>query len=275
MSEERPLVTGNVWRVLRQFTDARIGLGRAGISLPTHELLKFQLAHARARDAVHFPLDVKRLVENLNASPAALPGESPLLLKSQAQDRLTYLQRPDLGRELSQESVQQLARHRVRDQSEPVVAIVIVDGLSSSAIQNSAEPMVTQLLRDLGEDPGDWRLAPLSIVEQGRVAIGDEIGECLGASVVVVLIGERPGLSSPDSLGMYLTWGPERGLSDARRNCISNVRPGGLSFEQASQRLRHLMEEARRLRISGISLKDRTDEVVIETTANSTTFLTD
>lgn len=275
MSEEKPLVTGNVWRVLRQFTDARIGLGRAGISLPTHELLKFQLAHARARDAVHFPLDVKRLVENLNASPAALPGESPLLLKSQAQDRLTYLQRPDLGRQLSQESVQQLARHRVRDQSEPVVAIVIVDGLSSSAIQNSAEPMVTQLLRDLDEDPGDWRLAPLSIVEQGRVAIGDEIGECLGASVVVVLIGERPGLSSPDSLGMYLTWGPERGLSDARRNCISNVRPGGLSFEQASQRLRYLMEEARRLRISGISLKDRTDEVVIATTANSTTFLTD
>lgn len=275
MSEEKPLVTGNAWRVLRQFTDARIGLGRAGISLPTHELLKFQLAHARARDAVHFPLDVKRLVENLNASPAALPGESPLLLKSQAQDRLTYLQRPDLGRELSQESVQQLARHRVRDQSEPVVAIVIVDGLSSSAIQNNAEPMVTQLLRDLDEDPGDWRLAPLSIVEQGRVAIGDEIGECLGASVVVVLIGERPGLSSPDSLGMYLTWGPERGLSDARRNCISNVRPGGLSFGQASQRLRYLMEEARRLRISGISLKDRTDEVVIETTANSTTFLTD
>lgn len=275
MSEERSLVTGNAWRVLRQFTDARIGLGRAGISLPTHELLKFQLAHARARDAVHFPLDVKRLVENLNASPVTLPGNSPLLLKSQAQDRFAYLQRPDLGRELSQESVQQVAKHRVRDQSEPVVAIVIVDGLSSSAIQNNAEPMVTQLLRDLDEEPGNWRLAPLTIVEQGRVAIGDEIGECLGASVVVVLIGERPGLSSPDSLGIYLTWGPERGLRDARRNCISNVRPGGLSFEQASQRLRYLMEEARRLRISGVSLKDRTDEVVIETTADNTNFLTD
>ncbi len=275
MSEPRSLVTENVWRVLRQFTGARIGLGRAGISLPTHELLKFQLAHAQARDAIHFPLDVKRLVENLNASPAALPGNSPLLLKSQAQDRLTYLRRPDLGRSLSKESVQYLARYRACGQGEPVLAIVIVDGLSSSAIQNNAEPMVTQFLTDLERVSEGWRLAPLTIVEQGRVAIGDEIGKCLGASLVVVMIGERPGLSSPDSLGIYLTWGPERDLSDARRNCISNIRPDGLSFEQASQRLLYLMREARRLRISGVSLKDRTDEVVIETTEDNKNFLTD
>ncbi|MFL1455390.1 ethanolamine ammonia-lyase subunit EutC [Marinobacter sp. GN3S48] len=275
MSEQKPLVTGNVWRVLRQFTDARIGLGRAGVSLPTHELLKFQLAHAQARDAVHFPLDVKRLVDDLDPSGTALPDKSPLLLKSQAEDRLTYLQRPDLGRRLSQASLECLAKHRAGDPGESDVAIVIVDGLSSSAIQNNAVPMVTQFLRDLNADSGDWRLAPLTIVEQGRVAIGDQIGESLGASVVVVLIGERPGLSSPDSLGIYLTWGPESGLSDARRNCISNVRPAGLSFEHASQRLLYLMREARRLRISGVGLKDRTEEVVIEKNANNKNFLTD
>lgn len=275
MSEHKPIVTGNVWRVLRQFTDARIGLGRAGVSLPTHELLKFQLAHAQARDAVHFPLDVKRLVEDLSESTMALPEKSPLRLKSQAEDRLTYLQRPDLGRRLSQESLESLAGHRPDNPGESDVAIVIVDGLSSSAIQNNAVPMVTQFLRDLEDEAGNWRLAPLTIVEQGRVAIGDQIGECLGASVVVVLIGERPGLSSPDSLGIYLTWGPESGLSDARRNCISNVRPAGLSFEHASQRLLYLMREARRLRISGVALKDRTEEVVIEKTANNKNFLTD
>ncbi len=275
MSEHKPIVTGNVWRVLRQFTDARIGLGRAGVSLPTHELLKFQLAHAQARDAVHFPLDVERLVDDLAESSTALPEKSPLRLKSQAEDRLTYLQRPDLGRCLSQESAECLAGHRASDPGESDIAIVIVDGLSSSAIQNNAVPMVTQFLRDLENDSGDWRLAPLTIVEQGRVAIGDQIGECLGASVVVVLIGERPGLSSPDSLGIYLTWGPESGLSDARRNCISNVRPAGLSFEHASQRLLYLMREARRLGISGVGLKDRTEEVVIEKTANNKNFLTD
>ncbi|EON90831.1 ethanolamine ammonia-lyase small subunit [Marinobacter lipolyticus SM19] len=274
MSEQKSLVTGNVWRVLRQFTDARIGLGRAGVSLPTHELLQFQLAHAQARDAVHFPLDVKRLMEDLDESALALP-KVPLLLKSQAEDRLTYLQRPDLGRRLSTESLESLSRYRASDTGKSDVAIVIVDGLSSSAIQNNALPMVTQLVRDLEDEAGDWRLAPLTIVEQGRVAIGDEIGESLGASVVIVLIGERPGLSSPDSLGIYLTWGPESGLSDARRNCISNVRPAGLSFEHASQRLLYLMREARRLRISGVDLKDRTEEVVIEKTSNNKNFLTE
>ncbi|WP_417543686.1 ethanolamine ammonia-lyase subunit EutC [Marinobacter sp.] len=273
--QKKSLVTENVWRVLRQFTDARIGLGRAGVSLPTHELLKFQLAHAQARDAVHFPLDVKRLLKDLGESAAALPGQSPLLLKSQAEDRLTYLQRPDLGRSLSQESLECLAGFCSGNSGKSDVAIVIVDGLSSSAIQNNAVPMVTQFLRDLEEEAGDWLLAPLIIVEQGRVAIGDEIGECLGASVVVVLIGERPGLSSPDSLGIYLSWGPKSGLSDARRNCISNVRPAGLSFEHASQRLLYLMREARRLGTSGVSLKDRTQEVVIEKTGNNKNFLTD
>lgn len=275
MGESRSLVTENPWRVLRQFTDARIGLGRAGVSLPTHELLKFQLAHSQARDAVHLPLDVERLVADLEKSPVEWPAGSPVLLKSQAEDRLTYLQRPDLGRALSPGSLQHLAGHKGCDKGQPVVAIVIVDGLSSFAVQNSAEPMVRQFLSDLEDKSEDWQIAPLTIVEQGRVAIGDEIGQCLGASVVVVLIGERPGLSSPDSLGIYVTWGPETGLRDARRNCISNVRPDGLSFEHASQRLVYLLNEARRLGTSGVSLKDRTDEVAIETTANNRNFLTD
>lgn len=264
MAEEKSPVIENVWRVLRQFTDARIGLGRVGISLPTRELLEFQLAHARARDAVHFPLDVERLLKDLSDLSEALPKHSPLLLQSQAEGRLNYLQRPDLGRSLSPQSAERLAKHRGQDTEEAAVAIVIVDGLSSSAIQNNAVPMVRQFLRDLKEESRGWRLTPVTVVEQGRVAIGDQIGECLGASLVVVLIGERPGLSSPDSLGIYLTWGPEQGLSDARRNCISNVRPDGLSFEQASQRLFYLMREARHLGISGVGLKDRTEDTVIE-----------
>jgi ethanolamine ammonia-lyase small subunit len=264
MAEPKSPVTENVWRVLRQFTGARIGLGRAGVSLPTRELLEFQLAHARARDAVHLPLDVERLLTDLSGLSEALPEHSPVLLRSQAEGRLNYLQRPDLGRRLSQQSAQSLARHCADDTGDTAVAIVIVDGLSSSAIQNNAVPMVRQFLRDLKQESRGWRLTPVTLVEQGRVAIGDQIGECLGANLVVVLIGERPGLSSPDSLGIYLTWGPEQGLSDACRNCISNVRPDGLSFEHASQRLLYLMREARHLGISGVALKDRTDETKIE-----------
>jgi ethanolamine ammonia-lyase small subunit len=275
MSENKSIVTENVWRRLRQFTDARIGLGRAGVSLPTHELLKFQLAHAQARDAVHFPLNVEELFEDLCGSEMIAPEKPPLLLKSQAEDRLTYLQRPDLGRRLSEASFDSLSRHRAADESQPDIAIAIVDGLSSSAVRNNALPMVKQFLADLDEEPDSWTVAPLTIVEEGRVAIGDQIGECLGARVVVVFIGERPGLSSPDSLGIYLTWQPEDGLSDARRNCISNVRPGGLSFEQASQRLLYLMREAKKLGTSGVNLKDRTEEVVIEKTENNKNFLTE
>lgn len=272
MSEKPPLVTDNTWRVLRHFTDARIGLGRAGISLPTRELLEFQLAHARARDAVHFPLDVKRLVSDFGSSL-----ESPLLLKSQAEDRLTYLQRPDLGRVLSSESSQILTGYRAAGQGQGFdVAIVIVDGLSSIGVQSNAVPMVTQFLADLEDEPGHWRLGPLTIVEQGRVAIGDQVGGCLGAGIVVVMIGERPGLSSPDSLGIYLTHSPEQGLSDARRNCISNVRPAGLGYQDASQRLIYLMREARRLGTSGVALKDRTEgDVVIGKEAKGRNFLTE
>ena len=274
MNEKKPLVTENLWRSLRQFTDARIGLGRAGVSLPTSEHLAFQLAHARARDAVHLPMDSERLLEELRALGNLLPAQAPLVLKSRAENRQVYLQRPDLGRCLDPESAAQLAAEAAPDSGRPRLAIVIADGLSSSAVQSNAVPMLARFLKDLEASEEDWELAPVTIVEQGRVAIGDDIGERLGASAVVVLIGERPGLSSPDSLGIYLTWAPSGGLTDARRNCISNVRPAGLGFDQASQRLIYLLREAQRLGISGVQLKDRTEEVVIETSGNNKNFLT-
>ena len=268
------LVTENAWRSLRRYTDARIGLGRAGISLPTSELLTFQLAHAQARDAVHFPLDVNRLVDDLNTRDAAIAANTPLLLHSQAEDRFTYLQRPDLGRRLSEPDRERLTARLDPDAPAPDLAIVVVDGLSSSAVQRNVAPFLARFLDALAHEPRDWQLAPLTIVQQGRVAIGDEVGELLKARIVVVLIGERPGLSSPDSLGIYLTFAPQACLSDARRNCISNVRPAGLDFEHASQRLLYLIREADRLKLSGVGLKDRTEEVVIENQQTNNNFLT-
>ncbi len=269
----KKLVTENVWRTLRRYTDARIGLGRAGISLPTSELLAFQLAHARARDAVHFPLDVNRLVESMKNMDRVSALGAPLLLHSQAEDRFTYLQRPDLGRRLSEQGRERLMAAEQPEAPASDIAIVIVDGLSSSAVQNNVIPFLDRFLTDLQRERLDWQLAPLTIVQQGRVAIGDEVGALLRARMVVVLIGERPGLSSPDSLGIYLTFGPEAGLSDARRNCISNIRPDGLNFEDASQRLLYLIREADRLKLSGVGLKDRTEEVVVEQDRTSNNFL--
>ncbi|SHK07241.1 Ethanolamine ammonia-lyase light chain [Marinobacter antarcticus] len=269
----KELVTENVWRTLRRYTDARIGLGRAGISLPTSELLAFQLAHARARDAVHFPLDVNRLVESMKNMDRVSALGAPVLLHSQAEDRFTYLQRPDLGRRLSEQGRERLMAAEQSEARASDIAIVIVDGLSSSAVQNNVIPFLDRFLNDLQRERLDWQLAPLTIVQQGRVAIGDEIGALLRARMVVVLIGERPGLSSPDSLGIYLTFRPESGLSDARRNCISNIRPAGLNFEDASQRLLYLIREADRLKLSGVDLKDRTEEVVIEQDRISNNFL--
>lgn len=270
----KDLVTANIWRQLRHYTDARIGLGRAGISLPTSELLEFQLAHARARDAVHFPLAVGQLVESLSHLASTVIVSEPVCLHSQAADRFTYLQRPDLGRRLSQSAQDALLAAQNPEEPAPDLAVVIVDGLSSSAVQANVTPFLECFLGDLKQACQSWRLAPLTIVQQGRVAIGDEIGALLRARMVVVLIGERPGLSAPDSLGIYLTFGPKAGLSDAHRNCISNVRPAGLRFEDASQRLLYLIQEADRLKLSGVGLKDRTEEVVIENNQANNNFLT-
>jgi ethanolamine ammonia-lyase small subunit len=217
---------------LRSFTPARVALGRTGHSLPTAEWLRFRLDHARARDAVYEPLDPQSL---------GLPHQ---LLTSAASDRATYLRRPDLGRRLSSASREKLAR------GDYDAAIVIADGLSAPAVHHHAVPLMEALRPYLA----DWRLAPLSVVLQGRVAIGDEIGERLGAKLVVMLIGERPGLTSPDSLGVYLTWDPHPGRTDAERNCISNIRAEGIAYEVAARQLWFLMDQARVRRISGIQL---------------------
>lgn len=262
-------VIENPWQGLRAYTDARIGLGRAGISLPTRQQLDFQLCHARARDAVHLPLDIPALTEGL----AALLPLAPIALHSQAVDRHTYLQRPDLGRRLDEASRTRLAERAGATTEAFDLALVVVDGLSSLGIQSHALPFIKALLADLARDRQDWTLAPPCMVEQGRVAIGDEIGSLLNARCVVVLIGERPGLSSPDSVGLYLTWNPRLGLTDAARNCISNVRPAGLVMEEASRRLLYLLKESRRLSLSGVQLKDRTEDPVIEQAARPGNFL--
>ncbi|HEY6389821.1 MAG TPA: ethanolamine ammonia-lyase subunit EutC [Bryobacteraceae bacterium] len=224
---------------LRDYTPARVDLGRAGHSLPTRELLDFQLAHAQARDAVHLPLDVTSLAIELK-----IPF---ITLASAARDRTTYLHRPDLGRQLNPGSRDRLAKLK----SNYDAVFVIADGLSALAVHRHATPLLQVILSNL-----DWNIAPLVIVQQGRVAIGDEIGEILGARLAVVLIGERPGLSSPDSLGIYLTWNPRPGRTDAERNCISNVRVEGLSYTLAAHKLLFLMNESRRLKLSGVTLKE-------------------
>ena|ERR1700722_1042950 len=227
---------------LRDYTPARVELGTAGASLPTRALLEFQLAHAKARDAVHLPLAVNSLV--LELKQKNIPS---ITLSSAVRNRDEYLKRPDLGRRLSDDSREHLAGSR----AEYDAAFVVADGLSALAVHRHAAPLLELLLRDL-----NWRVAPVAIVEQGRVAIGDEIGELLGARMVVVLIGERPGLSSPDSLGAYLTWQPRPGRTDAERNCISNIRAEGLSYAVAAHKLLFLMNESRRLKLSGVQLKE-------------------
>jgi ethanolamine ammonia-lyase small subunit len=221
---------------LRHFTPARVALGRTGHSLPTAELLRFQLDHARARDAVYESLD-----------PASL-GIGHLLLHSAAPNRATYLRRPDLGRRLSE------ASRKLLIQGDYDAALVIADGLSAPAVHHHAAALLEALNGLLAGE--DWRMAPLTVVLQGRVAIGDEIGQGLGARQAVVLIGERPGLTSPDSLGIYLTWDPRPGRTDAERNCISNVRTEGIGYRAAAHKLHFLMREARVRKLSGVGLKE-------------------
>ena len=261
----REPVIANPWSALRRFTPAHVGLGRAGVSLPTSAQLAFKLAHARARDAVHDPLDVECVRNEL----AAL-GLTTLSLRSAAPDRATYLQRPDLGRRLDEASQRALDALGVAYRADRFdVAFAVVDGLSSRAIHRNAAPFLREVLAALRAASGareqepsvreTWSVAPVAVVEEGRVAIGDAIGEALRARVVVVLIGERPGLSSPDSLGAYLTWAPRRGRTDAERNCLSNIRPEALKYGNAAVRLIGLLREARRRELSGVALKDQHD----------------
>jgi ethanolamine ammonia-lyase small subunit len=250
-------VIANPWHGLRQFTSARIALGRAGISLPTAPQLALQMAHANARDAVHQALDAPGLLQALEDGLALCDGQ---ILTSAASNRPTYLQRPDLGRRLDEASRARLVASA--GANSPVdLALVLADGLSALALETQALPFLHALLPRLVASR--ISIAPLMLVQQGRVAIGDEIGQLLAARVVVVLIGERPGLSSPDSMGCYLTFAPRVGLSDESRNCISNVRCGGLVHEYAAHKLHYLLLEAMRRQLSGVELKDESAEAQI------------
>jgi len=246
------------WAALRRHTPARIALGRSGTALPTHELLRFAAAHAQARDAVHVPLDGPAL-----AAALAAQGWPSCPVASRAPTREAYLRRPDWGRRLDEASVarlQALAGASAATTTPPPwdLAIVAADGLSAAAVQQQVPPLLAALQACWAATPQRPapRLAPLAIATQARVALGDEVGALLGAQAVLVLIGERPGLSSPDSLGAYLTFAPRLGRSDAERNCISNIRPAGLAVESAAQRIAWLLHEALRRRLTGVGLKD-------------------
>ncbi len=239
-----PAVEPDDWTALRTLTPARLALGRTGASQPTAAQLAFGLAHARARDAVHAPLDVDALEAVLRAD-----GFEVMRARSRAPDRPTYLRRPDLGRRLDDDS---LARLRAAASAAPPdLAFVVADGLSAVAVARHAAP----LLRAARDRLAGWSIGPVTVALQARVAIGDEVGEALAARAVALLVGERPGLSSPDSLGVYLTWAPRVGRTDAERNCISNVRPEGLAPERAAATLAALLDGARRLGASGVALK--------------------
>lgn len=239
------------WTELRRHTPARIALGSSGNSTPTDELLRFGVAHAQARDAVHLPLDVQALHRALLEQ-----GFGDVLeLESAAPDRATYLRRPDLGRQLSARSHELLSQIQAAGCD---LLCVIGDGLSATAVQRHAVAVLTQLKPRL--DSAGFGLGPVVIAQQARVALGDPIGEALNARSVLMLIGERPGLSSPDSLGAYFTWAPRSGLADSQRNCVSNIRPQGLSAVDAANKLAWLVAAARSLGASGVALKDESSD---------------
>ena len=240
---------------LREYTSARLSLGRMGAAVSTREQLRFQLDHALARDAVHAALDVAAISLGLRER-----GLEAFVLRSAADvqngssNRGVYLRRPDLGRRLHADFRQALLDRAKAASTKPDVVFVIADGLSALAVERHALPLLEEVLRRI--DREHVVVGPVCVVTQARVAIGDEIGQLLGAKMVVLLIGERPGLSSPDSLGVYLTWEPKVGRSDAERNCVSNVRDEGLGYAEAAERILGLMVGARALGASGVGLKD-------------------
>ena len=240
----------SLWGALRGLTAARIGLRRAGASLATAPLLEFKLAHARARDAVHETLDAERLLAEL-----APLGVAATAIASAAENRQRFLLRPDLGRRLADGAEDVLATLSGTYD----VAFVIADGLSARAVQRHAQPLLAGVLPALREE--GWRIAPVIVVRHGRVAIGDVIATLLHANCVAVLIGERPGLTAPDSMGVYLTWQPGPQTADANRNCISNIRPDGLGYGKASFKLIYLLRAMRAQCASGVQLKDDSERV--------------
>ncbi len=244
-------VPASAWSALKARTDARIALGRSGGSLATAPMLDFQLAHARARDGVHAPFDAGGLTDAIRARGWTVVGA-----QSEAHDRRTYLQRPDLGRRLASAARERLEGLRAGPSD---VAFVIADGLSPRAAERHALGVLDLAAAALGS--WGWTVAPLVIAAQARVALGDEVGALLNARLVAILIGERPGLSADDSLGIYLTYQPKVGCTDAERNCISNIRPGGLTYAAAAHKLLYLIREARERGLTGVGLKDDSDRV--------------
>lgn len=241
----------DAWSGLRRFTQARIALGRAGHALPTGALLEFQLAHAQARDAVHLPWDVAACAGQIRRLDAA-----SLILETPVPDRGTYLRRPDLGRVLTDASLSRLESHA---STAIDVAITLTNGLSSTAVERHALPLLREIL-GLYQGAG-LSTGPVCLAANGRVALSDQIGAALQARIAVIIVGERPGLSAADSLGIYLTHGPRSGNTDARRNCISNIRPPeGLDYATAAAKLLYLTQEALRRRLSGVELKDEMAE---------------
>ena len=230
---------------LKEFTAARIAIGRAGTSIPIKEALEFKLAHAHARDAVYSVLDTEGILNNLTRFN--LPG---LLLHSKAESRAQYLQRPDLGRKLNDASSEQLKNNSGNYD----VVTIIADGLSATAVNENTAGLLKYLIPLLQD--AKLKIAPVCLVEQGRVALGDELAYLLNARLAIMLIGERPGLSSADSIGAYLTYNPKPGLTDESRNCISNIRPHGLKYKAAAGKIFYMVQESFRLKLSGVGLKD-------------------
>jgi ethanolamine ammonia-lyase small subunit len=234
---------------------ARISLGLTGPSIPTREQLRFQLDHALARDAVHAQMDVTGLLQGLRERQ--LKGfvvRSAAVAESGAISRRIYLRRPDLGRTLHAESQEALRGFDRGATPEPDIVFVIADGLSALAVERHALPLVDAVMPLLTVQ--ELNIGPVCLAQQGRVAIGDEIGALLHAKLVIMLIGERPGLSASDSMGVYMTWAPRSGRTDAERNCISNVRLEGLSYANAAHRIAYYVRESRRLQTTGVALKD-------------------
>ena len=239
----------DAWLALRRFTQARIALGRSGHAVPTRAVLDFQLAHAQARDAVHFSWDMDSFAGQVRGL-----GEEVLILDTPITSRGEYLRRPDLGRVLSEG-----ARSRLRDvkAGETDVALIVTNGLSSTAVERHGIPLLQAIVN--GYRTRKIHMAPVSLVANGRVALSDAIGSILGARMAVIVVGERPGLSAADSLGVYLTFAPQPGNTDAQRNCISNIRPPeGLGYGEAAAKLLYLTEEAMRRGVSGVALKEDT-----------------
>ncbi len=230
---------------LRALTPARVGLGRTGVSQQTRDVLAFQLSHAQARDAVHARMDTASIAAGIRKAGA---GKLEIItLHSAAADRNVYLQRPDLGRRLDEPSRSALAELELQACD---LAVIVADGLSALAVERHVELLLSELLLRIPE----LRLAPICVVEQGRVAVGDEVGAMVSAALSLVLIGERPGLSSPDSLGAYLTWEPRVGRTDAERICISNIRVEGLSYGDAAAQIAAAIAAARQRQITGVAL---------------------